>query len=207
MHLESPLGKVRDYYTCKLAEHGTTPAGVDWNSSDSQRLRFEQLLKVCGAKREFTITDYGAGYGALIDTLVEKGYRFQYRGFDISREMVETGRSRYAQRADCEFVAVDAELVPTDFVVASGIFNVTLGTSLAEWKKYVLQTLARLNELALSGFAFNVLTKYSDPERMRPDLYYADPCFLFDHCKRNFSRNVALLHDYELYEFTMIVRK
>jgi len=42
---------------------------------------------------------------------------------------------------------------------------------------------------------------------MREDLYYADPCFIFDYCKRNFSRNVALLHDYELYEFTIIVRK
>ena len=44
------------------------------------------------------------------------------------------------------------------------------------------------------------------PERMRPDLYYADPCRLFDHCKRRYSRHVALLHDYGLYEFTILVR-
>ena len=31
--------------------------------------------------------------------------------------------------------------------------------------------------------------------------------FFFDFCKRNFSRNVALLHDYGLYDFTIIVRK
>ena len=42
---------------------------------------------------------------------------------------------------------------------------------------------------------------------MRPDLYYADPCELFDRCKRRYSRNVALLHDYDLYEFTILVRK
>jgi len=42
---------------------------------------------------------------------------------------------------------------------------------------------------------------------MRPDLYYADPLFLFDFCKQNFSKNVALLHDYRLYDFTLIVRK
>jgi hypothetical protein len=29
----------------------------------------------------------------------------------------------------------------------------------------------------------------------------------FDHCKRNFSRQVALLHDYGLWEFTILVRK
>ena len=44
-------------------------------------------------------------------------------------------------------------------------------------------------------------------ERMLADLYYADPCALFDHCKTKYSRNVALLHDYGLYEFTLIVRK
>ena len=45
----------------------------------------------------------------------------------------------------------------------------------------------------------------SDPDRMRDDLYYADPCFFFDHCMRRFSRRVALLHDYELFDFTMLV--
>ena len=42
---------------------------------------------------------------------------------------------------------------------------------------------------------------------MRADLYYADPCFLFDYCKRNFAKDVAILHDYSLYDFTLIVRK
>ena len=42
---------------------------------------------------------------------------------------------------------------------------------------------------------------------MRADLFYGDPTFFFDHCKRKYSRNVALLHDYDLYEFTIIVRR
>jgi len=41
----------------------------------------------------------------------------------------------------------------------------------------------------------------------RPDLYFGDPLLYFDFCKRNFSRNVALLHDYGLYDFTILVRK
>ncbi|MGH6609130.1 MAG: class I SAM-dependent methyltransferase, partial [Burkholderiaceae bacterium] len=57
------------------------------------------------------------------------------------------------------------------------------------------------------GFAFNSLTVYSDPDKKRADLYYADPCALFDRCKRLYSRNVALLHDYDLYDFTILVRK
>ena len=32
-------------------------------------------------------------------------------------------------------------------------------------------------------------------------------CEMFDVCKQPFSPRVALLHDYPLYEFTIIVRK
>jgi len=57
-----------------------------------------------------------------------------------------------------------------------------------------------VNRVSRKGFASNFLTKYSDLEKVRPHLYYADPLFLFDYCKRNFSRNVALLNDYDLYD-------
>jgi hypothetical protein len=42
---------------------------------------------------------------------------------------------------------------------------------------------------------------------MRANLYYADPLYLFDHCRVHYSKWVALLHDYGLYEFTVVVRK
>ena len=57
------------------------------------------------------------------------------------------------------------------------------------------------------GFSFNCLAIYSDENYKKNYLYYADPCFLFDYCKRNFSKNIALLYDYFLYEFTTLVRK
>jgi hypothetical protein len=42
---------------------------------------------------------------------------------------------------------------------------------------------------------------------MKDYLYYADPMKLFDHCKKKYSKKVAILHDYPLYEFTLLVRK
>ncbi len=76
-----------------------------------------------------------------------------------------------------------------------------------DWTEFVVNSLAEMNRLSKRGFSANFLTKYSDADRMRPDLYYADPSFLFDYCKIHFSKNVALLHDYNLYDFTIIVRK
>ncbi len=94
-------------------------------------------------------------------------------------------------------------------LVASSIFNNKFEATEGEWQEMVLQTLQRMNRLSTKGFSFDMLTKYSDADRMalRPDLFFADPLLMFDFCKRNFSRNVALLHDYGLYDFTILVRK
>ncbi len=70
----------------------------------------------------------------------------------------------------------------------------------------MLSRLDIFDRLSTQGFSFNLLTNYSDREYMRDDLYYAEPCRLFDHCKRRYSRQVALLHDYGLYEFTILAQ-
>jgi hypothetical protein len=62
----------------------------------------------------------------------------------------------------------------------------------------------RLAEKSRLGFAFNLLTTFVD---FRADgLFYADPCAFFRFCKQEISPDVVLLHDYPLYEWTMIVR-
>jgi hypothetical protein len=151
--------------------------------------------------------DFGCGYGALFGFLLNNGYTVDYRGFDISEAMLHQAAQLYGDHHNCTLVSDPSLLTPADYVVASGILNVKLNSSHTEWETYCLATLQRLHSLSKYGFAFNVLTKYSDEDRKRVDLYYADPCTIFDYCKKQFSRNVALLHDYDLYEFTVIVRK
>jgi hypothetical protein len=73
--------------------------------------------------------------------------------------------------------------------------------------QYILETLEKINALSVKGFSFNILTSYSDKEYMKDNLFYADPLFFFDYCKKNFSKNVSLLHDYDLYEFTLLIKK
>lgn len=202
------LDNVNAYYTEKVKAFGATHQGVDWNSDESQMLRFEQLLKIGpDAGQKFSINDFGCGYGALISYLQDEGHVFDYTGFDISDAMLQEADRWYGNLDNCRFVSDESLLVPTDYVVASGIFNVKLQTDNSVWKPYILDTIERLWTLCQKGLAFNILTKYSDPEYMRPTLYYADPCFLFDHCKRHYSRHVALLHDYDLYEFTILIKR
>ncbi|MGL4550568.1 MAG: class I SAM-dependent methyltransferase [Gemmataceae bacterium] len=206
MDATGPLSDVRAYYTRKLAEHGATPRGVDWNSAESQAVRFDQLLAVCRGDRAAALGDYGCGYGALLDHVRAAGYGGRFRGYDIAPAMVEAARSRHPADGGASFGTDESALEGSDYVVASGIFNVRLGAGERAWEAYIEDTVERLAKAAGKGFAFNALTSYSDEDRKRPDLYYADPCRYFDLCKRRYSRHVALLHDYGLWEFTLLVR-
>lgn len=199
---------VATYYTEKLAQHGPNPCGVDWNGAESQTLRFEQLCKIVNISTQFSINDLGCGYGALYDFLINKYEQtFSYLGVDVSESMIRAAEHRYQDKHQTRFILSNEPDQVADFGIASGIFNVRLGRSTDEWFSYLESTLDVLNKTSRIGFAFNCLTSYSDADRMRDNLYYADPCVLFELCKRRYSRNVALLHDYGLYEFTILVRK
>ena len=204
---KSVLSDVADYYSEKLALHGETPKGVDWNGEGSQTLRFEQLCKIVDDRGPFSLNDLGCGYGALHDFLGSRFSGFSYSGVDVSESMIRAAEQRYQGVDQARFVLSSEPDEVADYGVASGIFNVRLGRSDAKWCEYVEATLDILDRTSRIGFSFNCLTSYSDAEKMRDDLYYADPCVLFDLCKRRYSRNVALLHDYGLYEFTILVRK
>jgi hypothetical protein len=107
----------------------------------------------------------------LIEYLETLERPFRYTGFDISEAMILHARELYGNRPDCAFVRNDSDLKISDYTVASGILNVKMETPVDEWKNYCLNMIDQLARLSSKGFAFNVLTSYSDPEYMRPDLF------------------------------------
>ena len=202
------FNQAKNYFEERLTTHGATARGVDWNSETAQEIRFSQLIKVIDPAQPFSLLDYGSGYGALAGYLLKLNAPMEaYMGYDVLESMVEKGREVFAAQPQCKFSAKIEEITPVDYSIASGIFNLKLETPFEQWTEYVVSELHKMDALSRKGFSANFLTKYSDAAYMRPHLYYADPCYLFDYCKRNFSRNVALLHDYEVYDFTIIVRK
>ena len=206
-HDTAILAQVAGYYSAKLAEHGPTPRGVDWNGEESQVLRFRELSRIIDAAGAFTLNDVGCGYGALYDYLAPRHPGMRYTGCDIAAGMVSAARERHAADPNARFVEGAAPPERADYCIASGILNVRLQHTDAEWREYMQATVDLLDRSSSRGFAFNCLTSYSDADRMRDYLYYADPCEWFDRCKRQYAKDVALLHDYGLYEFTLLVRK
>ena len=209
MTIDETQKKLNEYFTEKLETFGATAKGVDYNGEQARQNRFAELVKIINPTKPFSIVDYGCGYGAMFEFLNDKDWDFQYYGVDLIEKMILAGREKYKDFSNAHFTTDEKEIPVADYLVAAGIFNIKLESPYDEWQDFICETLPRMNALCSKGFSFNMLTKYSDADRMaeRPDLFYGDPLFFFDFCKRNYSRNVALLHDYSLYDFTILVRK
>lgn len=203
--LERAITEVRDLYTRGLDEHGTASKAVGWKDEASQLLRFEQLSRVLeGDDRPVEVADWGCGYGAMFDYLAERlGDRLvAYRGVDISEEMVEAARARVGDpRASFD---VGTASKTADYTFVSGTFNVRFGAGDEEWGEWIRERLRDLSEASRLGLAFNLLSTYVDWKEEH--LYYGDPLHFFDFCKRELSPQVSLLHDYPLYEWTILVK-
>ena len=138
MSSERLRGQARDYYETKLRAHGPTPAGVDWNSQESQELRFALVANLWRDEADASILDYGCGYGALADYLRARGHRGAYTGYDVSEAMAQAAHARVASLSACRVTARRTDLEPTDYTVASGVFNVKREAD-EEWTPYVLR--------------------------------------------------------------------
>src|SRR5437868_5347069 len=111
--------RVGAYYEDKIVAHGATARGVDWNSADSQRCRFQQLLRICDSRGLFSLNDFCCGYVSLYDFLREQAIDCDYVGYDVARLMIARAREIHLDDPRPRFVDNQATLEPTDFAVAS----------------------------------------------------------------------------------------
>ena len=202
------LDKIRDLYSDNLNANGAISASVGWNSTESQNLRFEKLSSVIeDCSKPLEINDYGCGYGAHLEYLEQcKIPVAQYNGYDLSEPMLNAARKNLAgYKGKMEFYNTSEITTEADYSFASGTFNVRFESRDEEWEKFIRLKLNELDHHSRKGFAFNLLSTYVDWKESH--LYYGDPCYWFDFCKKNYSKKVALLHDYELFEWTIRITK
>jgi SAM-dependent methyltransferase len=198
------LGPVAKLYEDSLSQHGLSSKGVGWPDDASHRQRFIKLATVIDVSRgPVTINDLGCGYGAFWNYLSETGVPVRhFRGYDISERMVAHARELVPSG---EFLVGDKLTMRAEYSFACGIFNVRLDRSEEDWRSHIENTLDNLNDCSSHGFAFNLLSTYVDFRQ--PHLFYGDPLHFFHLCKTRYSKRVALLHDYPLYEWTIAVAK
>lgn len=197
---------ISKYYTDKIKKYGATPQGIDWNSNQSIFIRFENLSKILDFKKT-SVNDIGCGYGKFIEYLGNNINKIDYAAYDISKEMVNVASKLYPQN-NFYYISHLNEIKSADFSIASGIFNVKLHFSNFEWEDYILNSLKIINLKSKKGFSFNMLeNKLSKGFVKKRRLYYGSSSYYFDYCKKNFSENVTLINNYNLFDFTILVKK
>jgi hypothetical protein len=207
--LAEALRRVEALYTDNLREHGVDSRAVGWPDRESQLLRFRKLaylVEVDRPTKPVTVNDWGCGYGAMFDFLegLDGLELASYRGYDVSEDMVTAARTRLNDPRSEIVLGSDVDR-DADYTFVSGTFNVRMDADEDTWGAYVRERLHALAARSRRGLAFNLLTTYVDWRK--DDLYYADPCDYLHFCKSELSPRVALLHDYPLYEWTLVVLK
>ena len=208
MDVTKSLSRIRKMYSDNLERSGPVSTAVGWNTPETQRLRFDKLTEVVEESRDsISVNDYGCGYAAHLDYLLGRGLVVNtYHGYDLSREMLDMARQRHADFAGVLDLRDSSSMeTEADYTFVSGTFNVRFEATEEEWKRFIQNKLEEINQFSRLGFAWNLLSTYVDWKE--PHLFYGDPLFWFDYCKRNLSSKVALMHDYPLFEWTIIVRK
>jgi SAM-dependent methyltransferase len=198
---------VAAYYESKLAAHGPTSRGVDWNGTASHELRHRQFLRLFDGAVDASILDLGCGFGDFLRFLRAQGHRGPFIGYDVASDMIAEALRLHGEGSDRQWRVGAKPAETRDFAIASGIFNVKGNEPTETWARYVRDTIDVLALAGQRGFAFNVLSLSSDPARRAAHLYYADAIEMLSHCLSRYGRSVALLQDYGLYEFTVLVRR
>ena len=209
-HAATPVPEraVSRYYSALVRKHGATPWGVDWTCELTQKLRFIQLMKIVGQRRRYSLNDLGCGYGALLGFLRDR-YRaapIDYRGIDLSGPMIERARALWPDDARSEFTVGGTLSTVADYSVASGLFNVQLGFSKADWQAWIRHMLMELAVGSQRGFAVNFIAPVAKGIEPLPGLYRSRPEPWIRFCERVLGAQIELVAGYGLREFTLLVR-
>lgn len=201
------LDAIAKSYGERVEEHGSTAVAAGWRDLETQNLRFEQLHKIIGADEEFTLIDLGCGYGAFAQTMPSelKNWMSRYDGYDISDKMIEVAKENFKDQDQYRFFCASEIGDKADYVVASGIFNHHFEAEPGAWLEHITKTIEHMYERAEKGVAFNIMTSYVDFQE--DYIYYQDPMEMLKICLDRFGKNVSLHHDYNLFEFTVLITK
>jgi SAM-dependent methyltransferase len=193
--------KVAQIYDDRISASGPTITSLGWGSVESQRLRFEILLRNLSLDKK-RILDVGCGFGDLAIFLDELGVKkYQYFGIDVSREAIDYCKIRFVNQPEYGFdVLTLSELRKAnqtfDVVFMSGIFSLNI----SGMQQYAIDTIRTALAMSNEVVSVNFLSTLCDYQSSK-DQHYS-PCEIYSELSQ-LCGALNLYHDYPLYEFTV----
>lgn len=207
-----------DYFEGLLAKHGENHQALDWNSRESQQLRYKifQEIFIYGKKASsISLLDLGCGLGDLYGFLKKEKllakHRIKYRGYDISPKLIAAAKKKYSEASfEVKDILSERGLSKVDYIFCSGIFNIRT-TETESHLEFVKNMLLRMYDLVNYGVAVNFLSEGALPLSDWDDLnsgryHYFKPEEIIRFC-RFICGQYILRHDYHLGDFTVYLLK
>lgn len=207
-----------DYFEDLLAKHGENHLALDWNSRESQKLRYKILneIFIYGKKASnISVLDIGCGFGDLFGFLKAEGFlkrnKINYTGYDISAKLLSVAKKKYSEaRFELKDILEERHLSKFDYAFCSGIFNIRTHDAQAHFE-FVKSMLLRIYDMVNCGVAVNFLSEgalpISDPDDLNSGRYhYFRPEEILNFCRFICGRYV-LRHDYHPGDFSIFLLK
>ena len=203
---EDYLDKLREVYVPAVNEPEPWRA-VRWGSHKLQINRLitmEEFIKPCDS-----VLDVGCGRGHLAWCLFTSGHDAEYLGIDLVSEYIGAAlNNRYGSISlkdhPCRFEVHDLrdEPRPADVVIASGTF--TISNDEIFWSM-----LDAMWESAGKIMAFNCKSTWAPEECASAGgiSYLRDPAETLTECRKRYTRDLVLRHDYLDHDFTIAAYK
>jgi SAM-dependent methyltransferase len=186
---------------------------MDWPNQNDLKRRFDVLTDIIipNGKNDsqIEILDLGCGVGLLIDYLneIDKLNNIDYFGIDISEEMVDFANKKYAKY---NFEARDIlqnklKKESYDYVIMNGLFTEKREMSQKDMFDFFQSIVKETYAASRRGISFNLMSTHVDWKR--DDLFHLGLDVLTNFLVKNCSRNIIIRMDYQLYEYTVYVKK
>lgn len=192
--------QIAKLYDERVKKFGCGAQSVGWKSKDQQWLRFQVLTKNIILANQ-SIIDLGCGFGDLYEFLCESGSIPKcYTGIDISDEVLKIASEKYNKISDVSFQKRQLILKTEDvydYAVASGSLNYKFPINMNEY----LENFIAVYEICVrKGLLVNLLSTNVDYIQEIHAHYspeYVGAVF------RKYFREVRVIENYGLYEFTV----
>ncbi len=194
--------RTRSHFDALALAHGGDVRAVDWGSRASQEARFSVLATI-GDLRGCKLLDVGCGQGDLLAWLELQGIDCDYRGIDLSPEMIALARRRFPKRSFevANLLEQEPPFERCDYVLASGIFYLRREAP----EEYLRSMIECMFAHCTRGVAFNSLSAWGE-ELAFDDEFRADP-YLTLVTASSITERLALRHDYHPRDFTIFMHR
>lgn len=168
--------------------------------------RCEAVFRMLDPQRPFTVLDIGCGPGLAVPFLEERfGSVVEgYLGIDVSEPLIAEAKKLWpSHRFEVRDIIVDPLPLSFQYTVLNGVLTAKLSLSHNAMENFACDLLEHAWLATNEAMSFNVMSAHVD--WLRDDLFHWSLDRAASFCTTKLSRNINIIADYGLYEYTIHV--